>query len=53
MTNTTRAQYTLEYKQEAVRLVRGGQSNCSGGQDARAGRADVAQLGQGLSAKAS
>ncbi len=26
MTKTTRAQYTLEFKQEAVRLVRGGQS---------------------------
>ena len=26
MTKTTRARYTLEYKQEAVRLVRGGQS---------------------------
>ncbi len=26
MTKTTRAQYTLELKQEAVRLVRGGQS---------------------------
>ena len=26
MTKTTRGRYTLEYKQEAVRLVRGGQS---------------------------
>ena len=26
MTKTRRAQYTLEFKQEAVRLVRGGQS---------------------------
>ena len=26
MTKTTRAQYTLEFKQEAVRLVRGSQS---------------------------
>ena len=26
MTKTTRAQYTLEFKQEAVRLVRAGQS---------------------------
>ena len=26
MTKTTRAQFTLEFKQEAVRLVRGGQS---------------------------
>ena len=26
MTNTTRARYTLEFKQEAVRLVQGGQS---------------------------
>ena len=25
-TNTTRARYTLEFKQEAVRLVEGGQS---------------------------
>ena len=26
MTKTTRARYTLEFKQEAVRLVEGGQS---------------------------
>ena len=26
MTNTSRARYTLEFKQEAVRLVEGGQS---------------------------
>jgi transposase len=26
MSGTVRARYTLEYKQEAVRLVRGGQS---------------------------
>jgi transposase len=29
MTKTTRARYTLEYKQEAVRLVEGGQSQAS------------------------
>ena len=29
MTKTTRARYTFEYKQEAVRLVEGGQSQAS------------------------
>ena len=29
MTKTTRARYTLEFKQEAVRLVEGGQSQAS------------------------
>ncbi len=29
MTKTTRARYTLEFKQEAVRLVEGGQSEAS------------------------
>jgi transposase len=29
MTKTTRARYTLEFKQEAVRLVEGGQSQTS------------------------
>ena len=29
MTKTTRARYTLEHKQEAVRLVEGGQSQAS------------------------
>jgi len=31
MSGTVRARYTLEYKQEAVRLVRGGQSTSSVG----------------------
>ena len=31
MTKTTRARYTLEFKQEAVRLVEGGREHCSGG----------------------
>jgi transposase-like protein len=29
MTKTTRARYTLEFKQEAVRLVEGGQSQAA------------------------
>jgi len=29
MTKTTRVRYTLEFKQEAVRLVEGGQSQAS------------------------
>ena len=37
MTKTTRAQYTLEFKQEAVRLVRGGQSIAAAACDAGAG----------------
>ena len=34
MTKTVRARYTLEFKQEAVRLVEGGSEHRGGGQDA-------------------
>jgi len=37
MTKTTRARYALEFKQEAVRLLEGGQKPSLGGQDPWAG----------------
>jgi len=41
-----RAAYTLEYKQEAVRLVQGGQFWCVCGQGSGHSQADTGQLGQ-------
>jgi len=46
MAKTARARYTLEFKQEAVRLVEEGQS-IGGGPYAGSGRPDTSQLGQG------
>jgi hypothetical protein len=42
-----RAQYTLEFKLEAVRLVRKGQRFGGGVGDAGGGAANASQLGQG------
>ena len=47
MTKTVRARYTLEFKQEAVRLVNGRAKHRGGGQVAGRGGADAVQLGQG------
>ena len=49
MMKMTRARYTLEFKQEAVRLVEGGQSLAAAARDAGRGRPDAVQLGQGPS----
>ena len=42
----TRAQYTLEFKQEAVRLVRSGQSIAAAARTLGLVEQDAAQLGQ-------
>lgn len=52
MTKTTsRARYTLEFEQEAVRLVKGGQSIGGGNKIAGRGGPDAVQLGQGASGR--
>lgn len=46
----TRARYTLEFKQEAGRLIEGGREHCSGGANLGSDRSDAVQLGQGAPA---
>ena len=50
---TTRARYTLEFKQEAVRLVDRRPEHRGGGPHAGRGGPDAVQLGQGASGRAS
>ena len=50
-TTAPRARYTLEFKQEAVRLVEGGAEHRGGGQDTGRGGPDLVQLGQGKSTR--
>ena len=49
MTKTSRARYTLQFKQEAVRLVGQRPRHRSAGAHAGGGRPDAAELGQGPS----
>ena len=49
MTKATRARYTLEFKQEAVRLVEVEPEYSGGIANVGSGGADVVQLGQGPS----
>ncbi len=49
MTKSKRGRYTLEFKQEAVRLVESGQEQGGGSTQPGSGRADLGQLGQGAS----
>ena len=50
MTKTTRARYTLKFKQEAVSLVEGRKSIAAAAAHAGRGGVDADQLGQGQEA---
>ena len=51
MTKATRAQYTLEFKQEAVRLVESGQSIAAAARSLGVVEQTLVQLGQGAAGR--